>query len=209
MGIVLGWILAERYVSRTAREWSATRPEAGMRLGVHIVNFEVPGGPEQIGPTLAESARPSRRPASTTSPSWTTTSRWRWRAVPRSRCSRATRPWASWPAHTSTRRAAAAGHRRHLPPPRPAGEDRDDPRRALRRSRHARHRRRLVRARAPRPRRAVPARWPSGSSGSRRRCRSSCRCGATTTARTQGRHYSLAETINVAAGRSHGRTRRS
>ena len=52
---------------------------------------------------------------------------------------------------------------------------------------HARHRRRLVRARAPRPRRAVPAGRPSASSGSRRRCRSACRCGATTTARSRAR----------------------
>ncbi len=38
-------------------------------------------------------------------------------------------------------------------------------------------------------------RSPSGSSGSRRRSRSACRCGATTTARTAGRHYQLEETL--------------
>ena len=32
---------------------------------------------------------------------------------------------------------------------------------------------------------------PSGSSGSRRHCRSACRCGATTTARIDGKHYQL------------------
>ena len=36
----------------------------------------------------------------------------------------------------------------------------------------------------------------NGSSGSRRRCRSCTRCGATTTARIDGKHYRLAETIN-------------
>ena len=57
------------------------------------------------------------------------------------------------------------------------------------------HRRGLVRARAPRPRRAVPAASRSGSSGSRRRCRSACRCGATTTGPFEGKHYQLAETL--------------
>ena len=94
------------------------------------------------------------------------------------------------------RRAAAAGHRRHLPPSRAARQDRVDPRRALRRPGRARHRRRLVRAGAPGARRALSRRWPSGSSGWRRRCRSSGRCGARTTDRSTGKHYQLAETIN-------------
>ena len=54
-------------------------------------------------------------------------------------------------------RAAAADDRGHLPAPGPARQDRRHPRRALRRPGRARHRRRLVRARAPRPRRPVPA----------------------------------------------------
>ena len=82
------------------------------------------------------------------------------------------------------RRAAAAGHRRHLPAPGPARQDRVHPRRALRRPGRARHRRGLVRARARRRSACRSRRWPSGSSGSRRRCRSSARCGATTTARS-------------------------
>ena len=61
----------------------------------------------------------------------------------------------------------------------------DHPRRAQRRPRVARHRRRLVRARARRPRRPVPVHVASASSGSRRRCRSAGRCGATTTARSR------------------------
>ena len=59
----------------------------------------------------------------------------------------------------------------------------------------ARHRRGLVRARAPRPRHPLPAPRASASSASRRRCRSASRCGATTTAPTTGKHYQLAETI--------------
>ena len=74
---------------------------------------------------------------------------------------------------------------RHLPPPRAPGQDRDHARRALGRPRRAGDRSGLVRPRAPRPRRAVPARRPSASSGSRRPSRSACRCGATTTAPTR------------------------
>ena len=59
-------------------------------------------------------------------------------------------------AHTSHRRARPARHRRDLPPSRPAGQDRHHARRAVRRPGRPRHRRRLVRARAPRPRRAFP-----------------------------------------------------
>ncbi len=33
------------------------REGAGMRLGVHLVNFTLPGGPESIGPTLAAAGR--------------------------------------------------------------------------------------------------------------------------------------------------------
>ena len=85
-------------------------------------------------------------------------------------------------------RAAAARparHRRHLPLPGPARQDRHHARRAVRRPGDARHRRGLVRARAPRARRAVPAgrravRAPRGDAS-----RSASRCGATTTARTR------------------------
>ena len=60
-------------------------------------------------------------------------------------------------AHTVDHPARAAGHRRHLPPPRPARQDRRDARRALRGPGRARHRRGLVRPRARGPRRSVPA----------------------------------------------------
>ena len=96
---------------------------------------------------------------------------------------------------TTTLRLRAAGHRRDVPPPRDPGQDDDDARRRLARSSRARHRGRVVRARAPRPRRALPADRPSASSGWRRRSRSASRCGATTTGLTAGSHYQLAETI--------------
>ncbi|CAA9439479.1 MAG: hypothetical protein AVDCRST_MAG03-3869, partial [uncultured Rubrobacteraceae bacterium] len=51
------------------------------------------------------------------------------------------------------------GHRGHLPPSRAAGEDRHHPRRPLRRAGDAGDRGSVVRARAPGPRRAVPAGW--------------------------------------------------
>ena len=76
---------------------------------------------------------------------------------PTTRCWRATRPSGFLAGQTQTHASRPAGHRGHLPPPRSAGQDRHHPRRALRRPGPARHRRRLVRARAPRPRRPVPA----------------------------------------------------
>ena len=81
----------------------------------------------------------------------------------------------------------AAGGRRDLPPPGPAGQD-------------GHHARRAVRAAGPSSAWARPGtsastgasacrsrRCASASSGSRRRCRSASRCGATTTARTRAR----------------------
>ena len=74
-------------------------------------------------------------------------------------------------------RAARLGHGGHLPRTRAAGQGGHHARRAVRRPGLARHRRRLERGGARRARAAVPAAPPSGSSGSRRRCRSACRCG--------------------------------
>ena len=96
---------------------------------------------------------------------------------------------------TRTVAPALARDRRDVSPPGTARQDGDDARRAVRRARRARDRRGVVRARAPRPRRAVPADRASASRCSRRRCRSASRCGATTTARSTGRHYQLAETL--------------
>ena len=87
-------------------------------------------------------------------------------------------------ARTSNGRTGLLGDGGGLPGARDAGQAGQHPGCAVRRPGLAGHRRRLERGR----RRAASAcrsrRPPSGSSGSRRRCRSACRCGATTTART-------------------------
>ena len=94
--------------------------------------------------------------------------------------------------------ARHAGDRRDLPPSRAAGQDRHHPRRAVRRPGRARHRRRLVRARAPRRWACRSRRSPSASSASRRRCRSACRCGTPDDdGPYEGKHYQLAETLCV------------
>ena len=49
--------LARRHISRTAHVMAANLLEAVMRLGVHLVNFDVLGGPSEIGPTLANVGR--------------------------------------------------------------------------------------------------------------------------------------------------------
>jgi F420-dependent oxidoreductase-like protein len=49
--------MGPRDIVRAAQPMAANLPEALMRLGVHIVNFEVPGGPGDIGPTLANVGR--------------------------------------------------------------------------------------------------------------------------------------------------------
>ena len=100
-------------------------------------------------------------------------------------------------ARTSTGRAAGLGHRGHLPgagacwpswsprwtccPRAGPGSASAPPGTTRRRPGSA------CRSRPP----------PSGSSGWRRRCRSACRCGATTTARTRARTTSSARTLNV------------
>ena len=72
-------------------------------------------------------------------------------------CSRPTRRSATSP---GARRAMTLDprHRDRLPSPRPPREDRHNPRRAVRRTCVARHRRRVERARTARPRYPVPAR---------------------------------------------------
>ncbi len=166
-----------------------------MQLGIHFVNFTLPGGPASLAGTLAETARIADDGGVST---FTLMDHW----FQMEMMAPATDPMlegyttlgflaGQHPPHAPR----AAGHRRHVPSPRSARQDRHHPRRALGWARPARHRRRLVRARAPRPRCAVPAVGRDGSSASRRPCRSACRCGATTTAPTTARHYQLAETI--------------
>ena len=79
----------------------------------------------------------------------------------------------------------APRRRSHVPPPRSARQDGHHPGRAVGRTGRARPRCRLVRARAPGPRGALPAVCANATRGSRRRSRSASRCGATTTAPTR------------------------
>ena len=99
-------------------------------------------------------------------------------------------------ARTVAGRAAGLGHRGRLPRARAAGEDGHDAGRAVGRAGLARHRRRLERARSQGAGAASSRRPPSGSSGWRRRCRSACRCGATTTARSRASITSSGRTLN-------------
>ena len=128
-----------------------------MRLGVHVIQFTVTDGTAGIAPELArvgqavEAAGVSHLSVMD-------------HYFQMDRMFPATDPMLEGyttlgflAAHTSTGAARPAGHRRDLPPPRPARQDRVHCGRPVRRPRRARHRRRLVRPRAPRPRRAVPA----------------------------------------------------
>ena len=84
------------------------------------------------------------------------------------------------------RDARHARHRRDVPEHRPPGQDRRHPRRAVRRPGRVRHRRRLVRARAPGLRLDRSRRWPTASP-SWRTPSSCCRsCGARGRPRTRG-----------------------
>ena len=120
-----------------------------MKVGVHLVNFTLPGGPPSIGPTLAAVGR-AAEDAGVANLSLMD------HYLQLGHAGAADEPMLEGytslgflAAHTTTVGAAAAGHRGHLPASRAAGQDRLDPRRALRRPRGARHRRGLVRARAP------------------------------------------------------------
>ena len=128
-----------------------------MKLGVHLVKFDFDGGPEAIGPTVAAFGAAAEeagvdnvsvmdhyfqmpllggaRPADA-------------RGLHHARL--------PGRAHLDGR-PAAAGHRRHLPAPRAARQDRDHPRRAVRRPGGARARCRVVPAGARGARRPVPA----------------------------------------------------
>ncbi len=156
-----------------------------MQVGIHFMNFTLPGGPAGLRPALGDTAKAAEDGGLRlvhVMDHWFQMEHFgRSRTT---RCSRATRRSASWPAKTERIRLEPDGHRCHLPAPGSAREDRHHARRAVRRSRDARRRRRLVRARAQGPRRRRSRRSASGSSGSRRRSRSASRCGATTTGPT-------------------------
>ena len=159
-----------------------------MQVGIHFANFTLPGGARgaraDAGRDRARGRGGGRRRLHADGP-----------LVPDGAASATahdpmlegyTDARASWPARPSAIDARAAGHRRDLPAPRAAGQDRHHPRRAVAAGGPmlgigaAWYEREHLGARRARSRRS-----PSGSSGSRRRCRSACRCGATTTARTR------------------------
>ena len=91
--------------------------------------------------------------------------------------------------------ARPARHRRHLPPPGPAGQDRDDARRALRRPRDARHRRGLVRARAPRRSACRTRRWRERFERLEETLQICLQMWSDDDGPYEGKHYQLAETI--------------
>ena len=94
-------------------------------------------------------------------------------------------------------RAPRLGDRRHLPRPRHAGQGRHHAGRALRRPRLAGHRRRLERGGGASASGCRSRASPSGSSGSRRPCRSACRCGRRRRRPYEGKHYQLGRTLNA------------
>ena len=127
-----------------------------MKLAVHCANLTWPGGPAALGTDPRRGGAGRRRG-------------WRHDAdddgplLPDGAAGRAARAdarglhLAGLPRREDQqRRAGAAGHRRDLPAPRAARQDRHHARRAQRRAGDARDRRRLVRPRARRPGRPVP-----------------------------------------------------
>ena len=179
-----------------------------MRLGVHYANFTHPDWEHRLAERLTETARVADQGGVA---QFTVMDHWFQMEVlggPPEPMLEGYTTLGYLAAVTERRPAQPARHRRHLPPPGPARQDRDHPRRALGRPGDARHRRRVVRPRARRPRRAVPVDAASGSSGSRRRSRSSGRCGRATPAPYAGTHYQLAEPVNVPPPVQH-RPRRS
>ena len=167
-----------------------------MKLGIHIVSFDFPGGPASIAPCSPTRPLRPRQPE-----------RRRCRVMDHyfqmDQMAPAEQPdarglhHARLPGRPHHQRAPrVARHRGHLPPPRPARQDRCHPRRALRRARRARASARRGTSASTAVSACRSRRSPSASNGSRRRCRSACRCGTPTTrARSTGTHYQLAETL--------------
>ena len=128
-----------------------------MHLDLHVSRFDWAGGPSGIGPGVADLAQRAEAIGVRTLSFMDHFFQMDWMAP-------AERPDARGLHRARLRRrphrAAAAApprHRRDVSPSRAAGQDGDDARRRVGRAGRARHRRGVVRARAPRPRRAVPA----------------------------------------------------
>ena len=133
------------------------------------------------------------------------------RRARRSRCSRATRARLPRRRHRAAA-AQPAGHRRDLPPPGAAGQDRHHPRRAVRAGGRCSGSARPGTSASTWASACRSRRPASGSSGSRRRCRSSGRCGRTTRRRTPASTTSWRSPHRAAAGAvappDHGRRQR-
>ncbi len=176
-----------------------------MKLAIHFPNFTLPGSPN-IGLDLAATARAAEDGGCST---FTVMDHWfqmEELATSQDPMLEGYTTLGFLAGVTRTHHARSAGDRGHLPPPRAAGQDGDHARRAVGGPGPAGDRGRVVRARAPGPR-ACPSRpLASGSSAWRRRCRSACRCGVTTTAPTRaalpaGRDHLLAPPHPAARGR--------
>ena len=167
-----------------------------MELGFHIPIFDIDGGPTAIAGELARVGSAAEASGAT----WLSFMDHFFQieptgAAPRSRCSRATRRSATWPAHTSTLDLGLlvtgvtyrhpgllakivttldvlSGGRARCSASAPPGTSGSTAASAFR-----------------------SRRSPSGSSGSRRRCRSACRCGTGDNGPFEGTHYRLAETL--------------
>ena len=72
-----------------------------MDVGIHFMNFTLSGGPESLRTHVRRRPKRPKRPAAPCSRAWITTSRWRFTRAG-TRCSRATRRSATWPARTET-----------------------------------------------------------------------------------------------------------
>ena len=128
-----------------------------MELGVHFMNFSGLGGNTQLAPKLAATAQAADEAGFsllTMMDHWFQMEAVRAAAGADARGLHVARFRRRQDEATDAR---AHGHRRHVPPPRPAGKDRDHARRALRGPRDVRRRRRLVPARARGPGCAISA----------------------------------------------------
>ena len=184
-----------------------------MKLGVHLVNFSLPGGPETIGPTLAATGRAAEEAGLDNLSFMDHYLQLEFLAGAEDPMLEGYTALGFLAAHTSSvelQLLMTGVTYRH---PGLLAKIVVDARRALRRPGRARHRRGLVRARAPRPRRTVPA--------ARRAVRAARGDPADRAPDVDvddgpfdGTHYRLAETINSpaaaadAAPADHGRRRR-
>ena len=127
-----------------------------MRLGVHLVKFDFDGGPAAIGPTVAAVGAAAEEAGLDNVSVMDHYFQMPFLGGADRQMLEGYTTLGFLAAHTSPSTLAAAGHRRHLPAPWPARQDRDHARRALGRPCGARYRRGVVRAGARGARRPVP-----------------------------------------------------